>query len=108
MTEHMLELALDAAERGGARRILQINIRLGVLSGVIPSCVEYYFGLQSRGTMAEGARLQMEQLPLKISCRGCGRESEADHVLFSCPHCGSEDFRLLSGREYYVDSLVAE
>lgn len=108
LTESMLRLALEAAEQGGAERILQINIRLGALSGVIPSCVEYYFALQSRGTIAEGARLNMTAVPLKIHCRSCGKESASHRPLFSCPCCGSEDFRLLSGREYFVESLVAE
>lgn len=108
LTESMLRLSLEAAEKNGAERILQINIRLGVLSGVIPSCVEYYFGLLSRGTIAEGAKLHMEAAPLTISCRSCGARSESEHTLFACPACGSEDFRLLSGREYFVESLVAE
>ena len=108
LTERMLALALDAAENNGAERILQINIRLGVLSGVIPSCVEYYFGLQSKGTIAEGAKLSMTAEPLRIRCRACGAESASDSTLLACPVCGSEDFQLLSGREYYVESLVAE
>lgn len=108
LTERMLELALKAAEQNGAERILRINIRLGVLSGVIPSCVEYYFRLQSRGTIAEGAELAMTAEPLRIRCRACGQESASDRTLLACPVCGSEDFQLLSGREYYVESLVAE
>ena len=108
LTESMLELALRAAEQNGASRILQINIRLGVLSGVVPSCVEYYFGLQSKGTIAEGAKLQMTAEPLRIRCRACGAQSASDRTLLACPHCGSEDFQLLSGREYFVESLVAE
>lgn len=108
LTERMLALALDAAEQNGAERILRINIRLGVLSGVIPSCVEYYFGLQSKGTIAEGAELAMTAEPLRIRCRACGRESSSGQALLACPVCGSEDFQLLSGREYYVESLVAE
>ena len=108
LTERMLALALDAAERNGARRILRIDIRLGVLSGVVPSCVEYYFRLQSKGTIAEGAELDMTAVPLRIGCRSCGKESSSDRTLLACPVCGSEDFRLLSGREYFVESLVAE
>lgn len=108
LTERMLELALTAAEQNGAERILRINIRLGVLSGVIPSCVEYYFRLQSKGTIAEGAELAMTAEPLRIRCRACGQESASDRTLLACPVCGSEDFRLLSSREYYVESLVAE
>lgn len=108
LTESMLRLALSAAEQSGASRILQINVRLGVLSGVIPSCVEYYFRLQSEGTMAEGAELKMETIPLAIACRTCGRQSQSERPLLACPHCGSEDFRLLSGQEYFVDSLEAE
>lgn len=108
LTERMLELALTAAEQNGAERILRINIRLGVLSGVIPSCVEYYFRLQSKGTIAEGAELAMTAEPLRIRCRACGQESASDRTLLACPVCGSEDFQLLSGREYYVESLVAE
>lgn len=108
LTERMLELALEAAQDHRAQRILAINISLGALCGVIPSCVEYYFRLQSRGTPAQGARLNMQTRPAVIACRGCGRESRSPRPMPACPLCGSEDFRLLSGQEYYVESIEVE
>lgn len=108
ITEGIIRAAVPAAEAAGARRITEIRLKIGELSGVFPEYIQEYFDAVSAGTIAEGAVLRVEKIPVKIRCRTCLREAEISRENIRCPACGGTDLQLLTGREYYVDSLVAE
>ncbi|MBR0139634.1 MAG: hydrogenase maturation nickel metallochaperone HypA [Firmicutes bacterium] len=108
ITEGIMEVAVPAAEKSGAKRILEIRLKVGELSGVIPDCVCEYFSMISVGTIAEGAVIVSETIPASIECQDCGFKGRADRKLRGCPSCGSANIRITGGREYYVDSLKVE
>ena len=108
ITEGILNAAIPEAEKHGAKRILEIRLKIGELSGVIPECIQYYFDIASKGTIAENAKLKVERIPITIHCEDCGFEGGIDRKMIRCTNCGSSNFKLLGGREYYVDSLEAE
>ena len=72
ITEGIIEAAVPEAQRHGARKILEIRLKIGELSGVLPECIQEYFNIASRGTIAEGARLAVERIPITIHCESCG------------------------------------
>ncbi len=108
IVEALLETSIPKAESSGAKRILEVNFHIGEMSGIVPSCIHEYFALASKGTIAEGAKIDLKTVPAKISCRSCGYEGAPDKKNYCCPECQSYDFKLTSGREYYIDHLVAE
>ena len=57
ITEGIISAAVPEAEKHGAKRILKIHLKIGELSGVLPECIQYYFDIASRGTIAEKALL---------------------------------------------------
>lgn len=108
ITEGIMEAALPAATAQGARRILEIRLKIGELSGVFPEYIEEYLQLLAKGTIAEGAALKVERIPVSIKCQACSFEGPIDRKNAKCPKCQSTDFRITGGREYYVDSLEVE
>ena len=56
----------------------------------------------------EKARLSIETIPARVECAACGEITEVQRFRIKCGACGSTDVKLLSGREYYVDSLEVE
>lgn len=108
ITQSILDIAQKAADEHGAKRVKSVRIMLGEYSGVVPQCIQYYFDVISRGTVAEGALLDIRRLPVVIRCQSCGRESTIDRRHIACPLCGSTDLKLLQGREFYIESLEAE
>lgn len=108
ITEGIIQAAIPEAEKHGAKRILEIRLKIGELSGVLPECIQYYFDIASKGTIAENAKLKVEKIPVTIRCLDCGYEGIIDRKKIRCSKCGSANFKLLGGKEYFVDSLEAE
>ena len=108
IVEGILETVIPAVQEHDVSRILSIRLRIGELSGIVPSCIHEYFSIASAGTIAEGAKIVIEPVPIRIHCPDCGKGSVIKKGTYACPLCGSERFRILSGREYYVESIEAE
>lgn len=108
IVEALLETIVPKAEESGAKRILEVNFHIGEMSGIVPSCIHEYFAIASKGTIAEGAKLNLKNVPAQILCSSCGYQGAPDKKNYCCPKCQSLSFRLISGREYYIDNLLAE
>ena len=108
IVEALLETIVPKAKENGAEKILEVNFHIGEMSGIVPSCIHEYFALAGKGTIAEGAKLNLTTVPAKIRCSSCGYEGIPDKKNYCCPECKSPDFKLISGREYYIESLLAE
>ena len=108
ITEHLLEHCISEAKSRNASRIRVIRLCIGQLRGIVPDCIQIYLDMLSEGTVAEGARIEAEFLPVKVQCRDCGREGEITPHHLCCPHCGSLNLKLLSGKEFYIKSLEVD
>jgi hydrogenase nickel incorporation protein HypA/HybF len=108
ITRSLLEIALDKAGQAKATRIGSIRLRIGRLSGYVPEAVEQNFRMLTPGTLAEGAALELEWMPLRCRCRQCGREHDATPEDCSCPGCGAADFTITGGREMFIESMEVE
>ncbi len=108
IVEGILEAVIPEVEKYDVNRILSIKLKIGELSGVVPECINYYFDIASRDTIAEGARIVIEKVPVIIKCPDCGYDGNIKPGNFRCPQCGETHFRIISGKEYFVDSVEAE
>ena len=85
-----------------------VTLRVGRLRQVVPESLEFYFGFASRGTVCDGARLELEVVPGRLACSGCDHEWELDEPAFRCPACASSDVRITAGNELEVESIEVE
>jgi hydrogenase nickel incorporation protein HypA/HybF len=90
------------------RRVGVVTMTVGAFRQVVPDSLEFYFGIVSRGTVCEGARLEQMLVPLRLGCSGCGVEWEPDLPVFRCPGCGGSEVELLRGNELEVESIEVE
>jgi len=117
ITQAMLDLALGHAQ---GQRITDIHLQVGMMSFVVPECVEFYFEYLSQGTLAEGAKLHFETLPIEITCLDCGRQADLSDWADDPPRaimvealargcrCGSKNLRLTGGTGFDMISLEVE
>lgn len=108
ITESILSLALEKANEAKAGRIARVNLVLGELSGIVGECVQQYFEILGKDTIAGGAVLSFETKHTLLKCRKCGKEfSPADHD-WACPDCREANVEIISGRECYLESIEVE
>ena len=71
---------------------------------ILPDSIRFCFDLCSEGTVAEGARLEILEIPGRARCRECGEEFVLEQPFGRCD-CGSTDLEWLSGDELKVKEL---
>ena len=108
VTQSMVDLVLDEAKKGGARKVKKINLVLGELSGVVGDCVQFYFGLMSKDTIAEGATISFSTVSTQARCRQCTKVFEVKESDWICPECRSVGVDLVAGNELFVESIEVE
>ena len=108
VTQSVLQVAVEYAERASARRITRINLVVGALAGIVDDSVQFYFDFVSQGTPAEGAQLTFERVPARFRCRACGQEFEFQDDNWTCPACQALGGEMVAGREFYMDSIEVE
>lgn len=108
VTQQLLDLALDHAEKAGADRVTDLNLVIGALSSIVDESVSFYWDLISEGTKAEGAKLHFRRVPMQFECSRCGLEFEPEEMVFRCPTCDSAKVHVVAGEEFYLDSIDVE
>lgn len=108
ITQSMIELVHEHADRAGAARVRQINLVLGALSGCVNECVQLYFDMLAKGSPLEGARLSFKCVPATGHCRDCGLTFEIVEPSWVCPDCGNGRVELAGGGELYVESIEVD
>ena len=108
ITQSIVNIAVDTAKEHGVQKVHSIRVRIGEYSGIVSQCVQQYFDILSKGTAAEGAVLDMKRIPITMRCKVCGAENEIDKFNIRCPDCGSTDLKLLTGHEFYVESMEVD
>ena len=108
LTEGILSIVSSEQKKNAFTRVLEIDLRIGEYSGVIPGCIEEFFPLASEGTPAEGAKLVMETVTAKFECLDCDFHGPIEKHTANCPKCSSTAIRMTAGREFYVNNLIVE
>jgi hydrogenase nickel incorporation protein HypA/HybF len=104
----MSEGILDAAlRRAAGRKLVRVTVRVGRLHRAVDEALVQGFELVATGTEADGAELEVVQVPVSVVCQaaGCGRRTDSEEPLAACPACGSTDVVLDGGDELLLESI---
>ena len=108
LTEGIIAIVEQEGKKSGFSRVLEITLKVGEFSGVIPECLREFFPIASKGTLAEGAALSITPVPAAFRCQSCGFEGPLPRHTACCPDCGGSAIRMVSGREFFVENLKVE
>lgn len=108
LTKGIIDIVNSEAEKSGFKNVLEITLRVGEYSGIVPQCLREFFPIAAAGSAAEGAELVIEPVKARFRCLECGYAGEADRKSACCPECRSTAIKMTSGREFFVESLKVE
>lgn len=107
IAQSALELAVTAAQASGATRIHQLQLRVGVMTGIVPEALMFAFEVVREGTIAEKADLKVQVVPVTCWCSNCQIEFSSGEMVYECPQCHQFNAQLRHGLELELASLEA-
>lgn len=108
IASNLIDIVNQATEGRDVSRVTALRIVIGEMSTVVPDSLRFAFEVVSRGTIAEDARIDFEKKPLVGRCRDCGEEFQIKEYVFQCPGCRSPKVKIVSGREFLLESIDCE
>jgi len=98
------EIVAIVAERSNGTRVRRVVLEIGKLTAVLPDAIRFCFDLCSEGTAAEGAQLEIIELPGRARCRACAAEVVLEQPFGRCA-CGCSDLEWLAGEELRIKEM---
>lgn len=108
----IVESILEEAKKRDARRIEQVDLELGEYTMLGKEQLKFAFDIVSKGTMLEGATLNMTTRAGRVKC-SCGYEGspsvsqDSPHkvmAILECPKCGGAA-KIVEGRECLIRNI---
>ncbi len=108
LVENIVALIEDERRKQDFIRVRIIRLQLGTLGHAEPEALRFCFDAVTRGTIAEGARLEIEMVAGQGWCSLCRCTIELDDWFAACPSCGSAGLRVTGGGELRLAELEVE
>ncbi len=95
----------DAARSEEIARVTRVRLEIGRLAGVEKDALAFAWDVVMRGSKAEGAALEMIDLPGKALCYDCIKTVEIEDRLDPCPLCGGGKLMPEGGDEMRIKDM---
>jgi hydrogenase nickel incorporation protein HypA/HybF len=105
LAESMREIVEDTARTHGAARVRAVRLRIGRLAPVEMDALRFCFDVVMKGTVADGAVLEIEAVPGEGWCWDCERSVELGSLVDPCPLCGGVRLQVTGGTEMRVHEV---
>ena len=92
------------AENSNGARILRVTLEIGKLSAIMPDAVRFCFDICAKGTLVEGATLEILEINGKGLCLVCGENVALTQLVGRCK-CGSNNLQIVAGEELKVKEI---
>ena len=106
LAEGVLRIVLDAARANAARCVRAVRVELGALAHVEPGALSFCFDAVTRGSMAEGAKLEILRTEGAAWCMPCGARVALARLGDACPRCGSHQLQVVEGEDMRVIDIA--
>ncbi|WP_417822150.1 hydrogenase maturation nickel metallochaperone HypA [Terasakiella sp.] len=108
LTQGVLNILEDYAKTNGFAKVKTVWLEIGQLSHVEPEAMAFCFDAVMKGTIADGAKLEIVETPGQAICVDCAEELEIASRIAQCPKCGSYKLHISGGDEMRVKELEVE
>lgn len=101
----VIEQLAEEAARHGFTRVVRVKLAIGALGHVEPEALAFAFDVAARGSLADGAALEIERVEGAAHCLGCGRDVAVRGRADLCPVCGGARLVITEGEDMKIREL---
>lgn len=105
LAEGIRTIVQEQAQIHGFARVQLLRLEIGRFAGVEKPALEFAFEVVMRGSAAEGAVLEIIDLPGQALCYDCMKPVEIAHRLDPCPLCGGGKLIPQGGDEMRIKDM---
>lgn len=105
---NIFELVIENARNEKAKKVLEVELDVGNVSGVEHSALEFALKTAHEYEMLENAKFVVNKIPAIARCLSCNEEFEIKNAFDPCPKCTIMDTQLISGKELRIKSLLID
>jgi len=105
LMENIIALVEDQRRLAPFGRVRVIRLQLGALGPAEPDCLRFCFDAVARGTIAEGARLDIVMVAAQARCPACQRIARMEDRFDACPFCAHPERHMIIGGELRLAEL---
>lgn len=102
---NILDIVLEQAATDGFSRVERIGLEIGPFAGIEIEALRFGFDVVTKGSLAEGARLDIHETAGTARCADCGASTVLLRRFDPCPQCGSHNLRVTGGEDLRVKEL---
>jgi hydrogenase nickel incorporation protein HypA/HybF len=108
LCEGVLQVLEDQAESQHFSRVKTVWLEIGSLAGVEIEAMRFGFDVVIRDSLAEGARLEIIEVPGQAWCLDCAAAVEIRQRYDECPRCGGYQLQVTGGDQMRIKELEVE
>mgnify|MGYP000096092015 CR=1 FL=1 len=105
LCENIREIICEQAAKDGFTRVNRVWLEVGPLSCVEPDALRFGFDVVMRGSVAEGACVEIITPAAIARCSLCGQSATIAQRYDPCPFCGTGPMEMLSGDALKISKL---
>jgi len=108
LAEGVLQIVEDSARANDAKRVAAVWLEIGTLAQVEREALRFCFDAVTRGGVADGARLEIVDVPGAAWCMPCSERVPIAALGDPCPRCGSYQLQVVAGGDMRVREIAIE
>jgi len=89
-------------------RLERVRVVAGAMHQIVPEYLHNAWRALRTGTAAESASLELRKLGVTARCPACSWEGPVEPPVFACGRCETYGVDVLTGREFYIESMEVE
>ena len=108
LAQNIIEIVDESLKKNGAAKASEINLEVGILSGVEIPALEMALESLKPNSVIEDAEIKLIITKAMDICRQCKHEYFPEELFSPCPKCSTYNPDIIAGKELLVKSIVAE
>ena len=104
----IVDTAIDQATQASVHRVSEVELDIGLYSGIECEALEFALGVATKDTILEETLFRINRVEPVAECPRCQHLYMPDGVYSHCPECKEPGIKLIRGTELQIKSLLVE
>ncbi len=105
IAQAIAEIIEEKSKEYPGKNLTRIHLRIGRYRAIVKDSLEFGLGVVLENTPAASAAIEIDFVPIAVSCASCGAEEDLEEPFLICPKCGGLDVTVIRGKELEIDLL---